>query len=114
MTFFTFWQDNPWFSSYLSFTSVIIALVSATAYAKIFIGVFEMTEQELDYLHDQGKVLDWWYYQKSSKPIWMKWQEQEKNSDADFHQQKQDQEMDNQLQEIFNELVEEELGDYFT
>lgn len=35
-----------------------------------------MTEEQFEYLHDQGKVPDWWYYQQSKKPMWQKYQEQ--------------------------------------
>ena len=83
-----------------------------------------MTEQELDYWHDQGKVPDWWYYQKSSKPIWMKWQEQTDNFKAEIEEreklkrQEQDlqaeveQEVGKQLEQAVNKALEDLFKDF--
>ena len=67
-----------------------------------------MTEQELDFWHDQGKVPDWWYYQKSTKPLWMKWQEQTDNFYKEIKQQKQ-KESEQQIEEIIKQQVEDAI-----
>ena len=75
-----------------------------------------MTEQELDFWHDQGKVPDWWYYQKSTKPLWMKWQEQEdkfKAEIAELEQQKKLQhEIEIQLEDAVEKALENLLEDF--
>lgn len=70
-----------------------------------------MTEQELDFWHDQGKVPDWWYYQKSTKPLWMKWQEQEEKFLDEIQERKNNQEQEKQLESQIAEVVEDKLLD---
>ena len=77
-----------------------------------------MTEQELDFWHDQGKVPDWWYYQKSTKPLWMKWQEQTDNFYKEIEQRQREKEKNDQIEETVKQqieaAVEAALNDLFT
>ena len=66
-----------------------------------------MTQQELDYLHSQDKVPDWWYYQQSDKPIWMKWQEQTDK----FYNDILEREKKEKEKKEFERLVEQELDE---
>lgn len=83
-----------------------------------------MTQQQLDYLHDQGKVPDWWYYQQSDKPVWMKWQEQTDkfNRELEERQKKQEQErqekaleaqVEQEVEEQLETVLDKALGDLF-
>lgn len=65
-----------------------------------------MTEQELDFWHDQGKVPDWWYYQKSTKPLWMKWQEQTDNFYKEIEQRQREKEKNDQIEETVKQQIE--------
>ena len=90
-----------------------------------------MTDDELEYLHSQGKVPDWWYYQKSKKPVWMKWQEQTDKFKAEIEErekqkkqeqekrrqqeqeQKRQQELEREIQDKVEVAVDNALGDLF-
>ena len=76
---------------------------------------WKRVDEELEYLHSQGKVLDWWYYQKSKKPIWMKWAEQTdkfyKEVEERKNQELQEQELQNQVETQVKEAVENLLAD---
>lgn len=65
-----------------------------------------MTDDELEYLHSQGKVPDWWYYQKSKKPVWMKWQEQTDKFNAEIEEREKQKKQEQDLQA----QVEQEVG----
>ena len=71
-----------------------------------------MTDDELEYLHSQGKVPDWWYYQKSKKPVWMKWQEQGdkfiKEVEQTYEQRRQEQEKKRQQEQELKRQQEQE------
>lgn len=68
-----------------------------------------MTEQELDFWHDQGKVPDWWYYQKSTKPLWMKWQEQEDKFRAEIEEREQQKKLQHEIEIQLEDAVENAL-----
>lgn len=83
-----------------------------------------MTQWQLDYLHDQGKVPDWWYYQQSDKPVWMKWQEQtdkfykeieerQKKQKQEQEAREQEKELERQIEEQAEEAVEKAFNDLF-
>ncbi len=76
-----------------------------------------MTQRELDYFHSQGKVPDWWYYQQSDKPLWMKWQEQTDNFYKEIKQRQQAKENAQQTEETVEQqiqaAVEAALNDFF-
>ena len=60
-----------------------------------------MTDEEFEYLHSQGKILDWFYYQKSKKPLWIKWQEQTENLNNEL----EDISEDSIIKKIMEELL---------
>ena len=76
-----------------------------------------MTQRELDYLHEQGKILDWYYYQQSDKPIWMKMQEQTDSFYKEVQERKEKQEQEKLLEEELRSqvetVVEKVLGELF-
>lgn len=68
-----------------------------------------MTEEQFEYLHDQGKVPDWWYYQRSNKPMWQKYQEQKDQFYREYEKQKK-QENKNILEEAIINQAEEAIA----
>lgn len=79
-----------------------------------------MTQQELDYLHNQEKIPDWWYYQKSDKPIWMKWQEQTDKFNKEVEQRQakkkereEEQRQEEEIQKQVETMIEETINDLF-
>ena len=68
-----------------------------------------MTDEEFEYLHDQGKVPDWWYYQKSKKPVWMKWQEQTDKFNQELEERQNQKQQDKDMQAQLEKEVEKQL-----
>ena len=65
-----------------------------------------MEQWKIEQLHDQGLMLDWWYYQQSDKPIWMKWQEQTDNFYKEIEQRKREKEKNDQIEETVKQQIE--------
>ena len=74
-----------------------------------------MTQKQLDYLHDQGKVPDWWYYQQSDKPMWQKFQEQKDQFYRDYEErQKKQEQLEESVRQQAGEAIETALNDLFS
>ena len=61
------------------------------------------TREQIEQLHDSGKMPDWVYYQTVKKPAWQAWQEQR---DKIIRQQKE-REQEKKYQEQIEKLAED-------
>lgn len=62
------------------------------------------TREQVEQLHDSGKMPDWVYYQTVKKPAWLAWQEQRDKFISEIEERKQQQSELEQLEEMLAEM----------
>lgn len=75
------------------------------------------TREQIEQLHDSGKMPDWVYYQTVKKPAWQAWQEQRDKFISQLEEREQERKNQEQIEKMVEEQVtkalETALGDLF-
>lgn len=75
------------------------------------------TREQIEQLHDRGKMPDWVYYQTVNKPAWQAWQEQRDKFISQLEEQEQERKNQEQIEKMVEEQVtkalENAIGDLF-
>lgn len=75
------------------------------------------TRDQIEQLHDSGKIPDWVYYQTINKPAWQAKQEQRDKFISQLEEQEQERKTQEQIEKMVEEQVtkalENALGDLF-
>lgn len=80
----------------------------------------KMTQADIEYYHNHGKMPDWIYYQLSDKPDWMKLEEQREKIYRELAErealkkaEKEKAQQEKEIEKQVNEQIEKALDDLF-